>query len=263
MLVVGRGPQWSTLRWHDEVEAVLRLGPAEPGDDVVAVATPKGAVRVVAGPGRGLRRRRRGRERFRAATDSLWPDARGLVPALVVGDTSRTPPDLTAVMLETGLSHLSAVSGSNVTFVLAAVVWVCGLVGVRRRWRPPVAALGLLGFVILARPEPSVVRAAVMGLVGLLALSTSRRRAGVPALAAAVVVLLVWDPWLSRSYGFALSSVATLGLLVLAQPWGRSIARRLPGPSNRSDPCSPSPLRPRRSALRSSCRCRGACRSSR
>ena len=230
VLVIGRGPAWSALRWHDRVELVVRLGPAEPGDDVVAVATPKGPVHVVTGPGGVFEAADVVRNRFRSATSGLWPDARGLVPALVVGDTSQTPPDLTAFMLETGLSHLSAVSGSNVTFVLAAVLWLCGVLGVRRGWRPPVAALGLLGFVILARPEPSVVRAAVMGLVGLLALSTSRRRAGVPALAGAIVVLLVWDPWLARSYGFALSSVATLGLLVLARPWGRTVARRLPGP---------------------------------
>ncbi len=230
VLVIGHGTQWSTLRWHDEVEAVLRLGPAEPGDDVVAVATPKGAVQVVGGAGGVFEAADTVRARFRAATADLSADARGLVPALVVGDTAQTPPDLTAAMLETGLSHLSAVSGSNVTFVLAAVVGLCGVLGVPRRWRPPAAALGLFGFVILARPEPSVVRAAVMGLVGLLALSTSRRRAGIPALAGAIVALLVWDPWLSRSYGFALSSIATLGLLVLARPWGRVISRRLPGP---------------------------------
>ena len=230
VLVIARGTQWSMLRWHDEVEAVVRLGPAEPGDDVVATATPKGAVEVVESAGGVFAAADAVRARLRAATAGLWADARGLVPALVVGDTSQTPPDLTAAMLETGLSHLSAVSGSNVTFVLATVVWLCGLVGIRRRWRPPAAALGLLGFVVLARPEPSVVRAAVMGLVGLLALSTSRRRAGIPALAGAIVALLVWDPWLSRSYGFALSSIATLGLLVLARPWGRVISRRLPGP---------------------------------
>lgn len=230
VLVIGRGESWSTLRWHDEVELVVRLGPAEPGDDVVAVSTPKGNPQVVGAPGPVFEAADAVRGRLRAATDSLWPDARGLVPALVVGDTSRTPPELSAAMLQTGLSHLSAVSGSNVTFVLAAVIWLCGLVGLPRRWRPPVAAVALLAFVVLARPEPSVVRAAVMGLVGLLALSTARRRAGLPALAAAVAVLLVWDPWLSRSYGFALSTIATLGLLVLAQPWGRAIARRLPGP---------------------------------
>jgi competence protein ComEC len=86
----------------------------------------------------------------------------------------------------------------------------------------------LVGFVVLARPEPSVIRAGVMGAVGLLALSTRRRQAGVPALAGAILALVVWDPWLTRSYGFALSSVATLGLLVLAQPWGAAISRRLP-----------------------------------
>jgi competence protein ComEC len=91
-----------------------------------------------------------------------------------------------------------------------------------------VALAVLVGFVILARPEPSVIRAAVMGAVGLLGLSVERRRAGVPALAAAMVALIVWDPWLSRSFGFALSSVATLGLLVLAAPWGAVVSRRLP-----------------------------------
>ena len=230
VLVVATGPTWSGLSWHDQVEVVVRLAPPEPGDGVVAVAAPKGDVKVLAHAGGVFAAADTVRERFRTATGSLWPDARGLVPALVVGDTSRTPPDLEVAMLDTGLSHLSAVSGSNVTFVLAAVMWACGLVGVARRWRPPVAVLALLGFVVLARPEPSVVRAAVMGLVGLLALSSSRRRAGIPALAGAVAVLLVWDPWLARSYGFALSSLATLGLLVLAPPWGRTIARGLPGP---------------------------------
>ena len=228
VLVIGRGLQWSALHWHEQVEVVVRLGPADPGDDVVAVATPKSGPRVIARPGGVFAAADAVRARFRAATEQLWPDARGLVPALVVGDTSRTPPDLEAAMLQTGLSHLSAVSGSNVTFVLAAVMWLCSLVGLSRRWRPPVAAAALVAFVVLARPEPSVVRAAVMGLVGLLALSASRRRAGIPALAGAIVALLVWDPWLSRSYGFALSSVATLGLLLLARPWGLTIARRLP-----------------------------------
>jgi competence protein ComEC len=131
-------------------------------------------------------------------------------------------------MLDTGMSHLSAVSGSNVTLVLAAGLGLCQLALVRRRFRPWVALVVLIGFVILARPEPSVIRAAVMGAVGLLGLSVRRRRAGIPALSAAMLALIVWDPWLSRSYGFALSSVATLGLLVFAQPWGSAISRHLP-----------------------------------
>ena len=118
--------------------------------------------------------------------------------------------------------------GSNVTFVLVGAGWLAGWCRVPRRWRPPVALLVLGWFVLLCRPEPSVLRAAAMGVVGLLGVSMSRRRAGPPALAAAIVVLLARDPWLARSYGFALSSLATLGLLLFARPWGHAIARHLP-----------------------------------
>ncbi|GAA6527141.1 ComEC/Rec2 family competence protein [Intrasporangium sp. DVR] len=227
ILVVG-DLSWAGARWRGDVEAVVRLSAAEPGDQVVAVARPKQPLALRGQPGPVFRAADSVRAGFREATAGLSPDARGLVPALVIGDTSRTPPDLTEAMLDTGMSHLSAVSGSNVTLVLAVGLGLCRLLGVRRAARPWVALAVLAGFVVLARPEPSVIRAAVMGAVGLLALSTSRRQAGVPALSAAVVGLLVWDPWLSRSYGFALSSVATLGLLVFAQPWGRVIARGLP-----------------------------------
>ncbi len=228
VLVVASGAQWAALRWDERVVAVVRLEPAQPGDDVVAVARPKGPMQVTSGPGALFAAADLVRSRFLAATDAVWSDARGLVPALVVGDTTRTPPDLTEAMQSTGLTHLSAVSGSNVTLLLAATIGLCGLVGIRRRWRALVCAVMLAAFVLLARPEPSVVRAVVMGAVGLAGLSLSRRRAGVPALAGAVTVLLVWDPWLSRSYGFALSSVATSGLLVFARPWGLTLSRRLP-----------------------------------
>jgi competence protein ComEC len=227
-ILVSGDRSWAELQWHDEVEAVVRLSTAEPGDDVVAMARPKGTPIVQQAPGLAFRIADGVRSDFRDATADLSPDARGLVPALVIGDTSRTPADLTQAMLDTGMSHLSAVSGSNVTLVLAAAMGLCQVVGVRRRGRPWVALAVLIAFVILARPEPSVIRAAVMGSVGLLALSTSRRQAGVPALSVAIVALLAWDPWLARSYGFALSSVATLGLLLFAQPWGRAIARGLP-----------------------------------
>ncbi len=88
--------------------------------------------------------------------------------------------------------------------------------------------ISLVGFILLCRPEPSVLRAGVMGSVGLLALTSGRRRASLPALGAAVIGLLCLDPWLARSYGFALSTLATLGLVLWARPWGLALARHLP-----------------------------------
>jgi competence protein ComEC len=219
---------WAHVRWHERIRVSGRFDVADPGDDVVAVFNPSGAPEPVGEPGPIADVAEHVRSGLRDAVAGLPDDARGLLPGLVIGDTTRTPQSLTEAMLTTGMTHLSAVSGSNVAVVLAAALGLCQLLGVRRRWRPPVAMVLLAGFVILARPEPSVLRAAVMGVIGLLGLSASRRRMGVPALSGAVLVLLCIDPWLSRSYGFALSTLATLGLLLFARSWGGWFARFLP-----------------------------------
>jgi competence protein ComEC len=90
--------------------------------------------------------------------------------------------------------------------------------------------LAVLGFLVLARPDPSVLRATVCGVVAIVALSRGGRAAGVPALCAAIVVLLLFDPGLGRSYGFALSVLATAGLLVVAPGWRHRLARWMPRP---------------------------------
>jgi competence protein ComEC len=221
---------WAGLSWGEHIVARGRLSPAEAGSDVVATLTARGPPRIDGRAGVAARAAERLREGLRQASSGLSSDPRGLLPGLVVGDTSRQPADLTAAFQATGLTHLSAVSGTNVTIVCVLALAVARWAGFGRRGRLVVAGTVLAGFVVLARPEPSVLRAAVMGAIGLLALGSSRRRAGVPAASAAVLVLLVADPWLARSYGFALSVLATLGLLLWARPWSVALARRMPRP---------------------------------
>ena len=216
VLVLG-DERWAAVRWREQVRVQGRLTRAEPGEGVVALLRPMSAPTVVERAGAVARAAEHLRAGLRHSAAPLPADARGLLPALVIGDTSRTPTDLTDAMLATGMTHLSAVSGSNVAVVLAVALGLCGLLGLRRRAASAACALLVLaGFVVLARPEPSVIRAAAMGAIGLLGLSRSRRAAGIPVLAAAVLALLVIDPWLARSFGFALSTLATLGLLLFA-----------------------------------------------
>ena len=227
VLAIG-GPAWAHARRGEQVAASGRLAAADPGDDVRALLLVRGPPRVLGAPPPADDVRADLRRGLRTASQPLPDDAGGLLPGLVVGDTSTLPPDLEEAMRATGLTHLTAVSGSNTALVTGAVLGLAVLVGVRRRARLLVAAAALAGFVALVGPEPSVLRAGVMGAVGLLGLATARRGAGVPALGAAAVVLLVADPWLGRSYGFALSVLATGALLVLAPPWSAVLARRLP-----------------------------------
>ena len=228
MLLTG-GAALAEPAWHATVRVRGRLGPVEAAERRVASLAVIGALEPVAPPGAVARGAERLRVGLRGAVDDAPADARGLLPGLVIGDTSRTPPELTDAMLVTGMTHLTAVSGSNVAVVVGLVLGSCAVVGVPRRARPVLAGLALAGFVVLARPEPSVVRAAAMGAIGLLGLSRSRRSAGLPVLGGAVVLVLVLDPWLARSYGFALSTLATLGLLLFTRPWGEAIGARLPG----------------------------------
>lgn len=228
VVVLASDPGWADAAWRSEVRAVGRWSPPDPGQRAVAVLTPRGPPTTVREPVQVLRWVDHVRERFRVAVAPLPPDARGLVPGLVIGDTSLTPPDLTQAMRDTGMTHLSAVSGSNVAIVVGGVALLAARSGVPRRWRLPVILLALVGFVLLCRPEPSVLRAGVMGTVGLMALTSGRRRATLPALGAAILGLLCLDPWLARSYGFALSALATLGLVLWARPWGMGMAAYLP-----------------------------------
>ena len=155
---------------------------------------------------------------------ALSTDARGLLPGLVVGNTDAIPVDLAADAKTTGLTHLLAVSGSH--FAL-----LCGLtVVLLRRVGPRVAALGgavvLVGLVVLVGPGASVLRAAVMGTIALVAITSGRNRSALPALAAATIGLLLYDPTLARSAGFALSVQATTGLILLAPVWSAALQRR-------------------------------------
>ena len=224
------GAGWQRVQAGEHVTAIGRLLPRRRGDPAaasLAAVGPPRSPRPGALPWRVAARLRAG---LRTAAGGLGTDAAGLLPALVVGDTSRLPVSLRDAMRASGLSHLTAVSGANLTVLTGTVATLASALGTGRRVRLWLIAATVAGFVVLARPEPSVLRAAAMGVVGVLGLAFGRRVQGVPALGAAVLALLVIDPWLARSYGFALSAVATSGLLLLA-PWlGERLAARMPRP---------------------------------
>lgn len=217
---------WSGLLPGQRVSVTGRLGPARSGQPVAAVLSVRAPPRPVGRPPAVQRAAGELRSGLRAAVEDLPEASRGLVPGLVLGDTSQMPPGLVDDFRTAGLTHLTAVSGANLMIVCGFVLYVGRWLGLRGRWLPAAGALAMAGFVVLARPQPSVLRAAAMGGVGLVALATGRRRGGLAALAAATLGLLLVDPWLARSYGFALSVLATGGLLVLAPGWAEGLQRR-------------------------------------
>ncbi len=188
------------------VDQVLRLQP--PGGWSAAVAAARG--------------------RMWQALDGVHPDAASLVAGLAIGDDSRQSSVLGDAMRSSGLSHLTAVSGGNVAIVCGLVVGAAALAGASLRLRLALGLVAIIAYAAFVGPEPSVLRAAVMGAVALVGLMRGARGGGFPLLGLAVFALIVARPGLALSWGFALSVSATWGILALAPHVDRGLAKHLP-----------------------------------
>ncbi|RBY76121.1 ComEC/Rec2 family competence protein [Geodermatophilus sp. TF02-6] len=219
--------EWRGLLPGQSVRVRAAVSPADGGDGLVARLSVRGPPTLLGEPpwvqrvAGGLRH-----ALSDAAVRVLGPRVGGLLPGLVVGDTGAMDPVLVEDFRRAGLAHLTAVSGANVAVVLTGVLAPLRRRAVDRRVQALVALVALAGFVVLARPSASVVRAAMMGAVTLLALATGRPRAALPALGGAVAVLLLVDPGLARDAGFALSVTATAAIVLLAPGWSRRLRDR-------------------------------------
>lgn len=181
---------------------------------VAALLIVKQRVEVITQPSswaRGLAHIRLG---LRSATGGQ--DAGALIPGMVIGDTSKQSVEFKNQMRRSGLTHLVAVSGANFAIVSAFVLWGMQFVFRKVNYRLIATAIALAAFIALVRPSPSVLRAAAMAAVLLVAFGTRQGRDPLPALGFAVAAVVILDPFQARDAGFALSVLATAGLLLLA-----------------------------------------------
>ncbi|MCU9519904.1 ComEC/Rec2 family competence protein [Corynebacterium sp. ES2794-CONJ1] len=162
------------------------------------------------------------------AEEIIDGDAGALVPAMVFGDISGQSPQLRQDFILSGLAHLSAVSGANITMILTAVVVLFA------RCSPRMRAFGALlvmaAYIFVVGMEASVLRAGFMGAVGMIALVTAAVRAPMNALAISSGILLLYHPGFATHWGFALSVGATSGIIVI-NPWIYWHLRHMPGPA--------------------------------
>ncbi|GAB3555189.1 ComEC/Rec2 family competence protein [Arthrobacter tumbae] len=216
VMVLGSA-EWSTVAHGDVLRSAGKPLSTEPGARAGALLIATTApVLTEDQPTAGLLVERL-RNRFLTLSSSTSVPDDGLMPGMVIGARSAVEQDLVDTMKATGLTHLTAVSGANCSYVLAFVFLLCR--GCRLpRWAAAGAGVAaLVGFVLLVRPEPSVLRAAVMGAIGVLAVLTGRGRLSMTLLFLSIAALLAADPWLGVEYAFILSVAATCGL-VLAGP---------------------------------------------
>jgi competence protein ComEC len=156
---------------------------------------------------------------------SFDPERRPLYLGMVIGDDRELSELREFRFRAAGLTHLTAVSGQNIAFVVAVAAPLLGRLG--RRARAAATFALLVGLVLVTRADPSVLRASVMASFAVLAVASGRVAPALRVLALTITTLVLVDPMLVHALGFRLSVAATAGLILLSGP----IAERLPGPS--------------------------------
>jgi competence protein ComEC len=226
----GDAGEWRVLSEGDEVTATGVLRPLEGRDasqrwrHAVAVlvdarlsnfASPRAPPFVVANAVRAVVLR---------GGAALDPVDRALLAGFLLGDVRGVPKAVTDDFRASGLTHLLAVSGENVAFVLALVGPILRRCSMRGRLILGLAVLVVFG--CATRFEPSVLRAEVMAAFAMSASFVGRPAPAGRLLCGAVVTLLIVDPFLLHSLGFQLSVAATAAIVALAPALGE----HLPGP---------------------------------
>lgn len=197
-----------------DFDAARRHAGAHAGFDALEVGIvrePSGAFAVAASLRRGLER----------AVAGLEPDRAALLRGLSIGDTTGMDPGTVESLRRSGLTHLVAVSGTNVALVVGAVALLSARASLKAR--VALCALALACYVLVVGPEPSVLRAAAMGAIALAGLASGRRADPLKALGLALIALLAARPGLVWSVGLQLSAAATAGLVLFSD----RVARRL------------------------------------
>ncbi len=180
-----------------------------------------GEQRLVAAP--LLRSAQRVRDLVSRGAQSFDFADQTLFTGLVIGDDTQQPESMIDAFRKSGLAHLVAVSGQNVSFILAALSPL--LSRLKNRFRIFATIGVLVWFVVITRVEPSVVRAATMAGLAFLSVAAGRPTRTMRLIAVTVLVTVIVDPLLAWSVGFFMSVGATCGLCLGAAPLARIIRR--------------------------------------
>lgn len=155
-------------------------------------------------------------------------DAKALVAGLAIGDKSSLSLGTTESMKTVSLTHLTAVSGANCAIVVGSVFFILRRFALSRTARLTFTLIALVAYILLVGPQPSVLRAGLMAAIVLTTKAFGRNTSALNALGLAIILLLVFNPWLAGDYGFMLSVLATAGILILAPELSKRLESRIP-----------------------------------
>lgn len=165
------------------------------------------------------------RDKALANTYEIFPDPEAsLMAGILLGVDTGMSRELQQAFKDTGTAHVIAISGFNIAIISGIFLLIFGrLLG--KRWGSLVAILGIAFYTLLVGADAAVVRAAVMGIISILALQAQKRQFALNTLAFVAGAMCAVNPYFLWDVGFQLSFMATLGLVLFAEPLGNLAAK--------------------------------------
>ncbi|WP_246475826.1 ComEC/Rec2 family competence protein [Brevibacterium renqingii] len=197
----------------------------ERADDIRSTSSAPESVRE---PNALWRWRERLRTQLRADSLAAGHDGGHLLPGLVVGDTEPQDARMIDDMRAVSLTHVSAVSGSNVTIVSLGAGLLAGACRAGPRLRVSIGVLACIGYVFIVGFEPSAIRAAGMAIATALVFLRGGGISPVAVMCSTASLLLAFVPVLATSVGFVLSVVSTAAIMFIVPILLRRLAVHLP-----------------------------------
>lgn len=158
----------------------------------------------------------------------LLQETSSVAAGMLIGYTDGMPEELEEDFRRAGLAHVMAVSGANIAFLLAPLLWLLKKAGFSPRWSSAIAFPAMVFYVFATGMEASVVRAAIMAGVTLTGMLLWRKSDIYCSLAFSAIIILLGNSFMLFDPGFILSFLATLSLVVFYKPIFERLPKRIP-----------------------------------
>lgn len=151
-----------------------------------------------------------------------------VLSAMLIGYTADMPEEMEESFRRAGIAHILVVSGANIAFLLAPLLWLLGIAGFNRRWASLISFPLMIFYVFATGMEASVVRAAIMAGVILIGMVFWRRSDVYCSLAVSAILILLTNTYMIYDLGFILSFLATLSIAVFYKSFHDRMPDKIP-----------------------------------
>lgn len=159
------------------------------------------------------------------AKDIVPKSTSGILTGLLIGDRSEISQEDDENFRKSSLSHILAISGSHITYIILGITFILTKSRVPRKWIHISAIMALIIFMFITNFSPTIARACIMGIIMLFAKIVYKKLDILTSISLSYLIILLENPFSIKDLGVQLSYLGTLGIVYLNQPISKFLSK--------------------------------------